>query len=272
MTERINSTDGVQVALHDLGGAGPPLLFVHATGFHGNCYRQIATRLHDVRHCFAPDLRGHGDTNVPDGDRFAWDGMAEDLCAVLDHMRVDEPIDFVGHSMGGAAILGAELRRPGTIRTAWLFEPIVFPPGPDRPPSGLADGARKRRSVFDSYEAAIERYGSRPPFDAIDPTVLDDYVRYGFEPHPDGVTLKCLPSSEAATFDNTDPTLFGRVHAIDAPITVVGSTDGDAPALFAPGVAAEIRSADYARWEGETHFGPFADPRRAASEIRARIT
>ena len=35
MPEMVESTDGVVVALHDLGGAGPPLLFLHATGCHG---------------------------------------------------------------------------------------------------------------------------------------------------------------------------------------------------------------------------------------------
>lgn len=281
MTDLIPSTDGVNVALHDLGGDGPPLVFVHATGFHGNCYRQIARRLHDVRHCWAPDLRGHGDSNVPADDRFAWAGMAEDLCAVLDHMKIDQPIDFVGHSMGGATILMAELNRPGTIRTAWLFEPIVFPPidavatADESMPhhrSDLAVGARKRRAVFDSYEAAIERYGSRPPFDAVDPDVLADYVRYGFEPHPDGVTLKCLPTSEAATFDNTDRGLLPRVAAVDAAITVIGSTDGQPPALIAPTIAAELPGAHFDEWEGETHFGPFTDPDRAAREIRIRIS
>ena len=49
------SSDGVSVALHDLGGDGPPLVFVHATGFHGRCYRRIAERLSDVRHCVAPE-------------------------------------------------------------------------------------------------------------------------------------------------------------------------------------------------------------------------
>lgn len=278
MTDFIRSTDGVDVALHDLGGDGPPIVFVHATGFHGNCYREIARRLHDIRHGWAPDLRGHGDTNVPDDDRFAWAGMADDLCAVLDHMGIDQPIDFVGHSMGGATILMTELMRPGTVRTGWLFEPIVFPPTDELPAedeshhrSDLAVGARKRRAVFDSYEAAIERYGSRPPFNAIDPAVLDDYVRYGFEPHPDGVTLKCLPTSEAATFDNTDRGLLARVGGVAAPLTVVGSTDGGPPALIAPRIADQLAGAEFVQWEGETHFGPFADPERAAAEIRARI-
>ena len=89
--------------------------------------------------------------------------MADDLCAVLDALGIDEPVDFVGHSMGGATVIATELRRPGTIRTAWLFEPIVFPPMGDNP-STMSEVARNRRASFDTIEAVLERYGSRPPF------------------------------------------------------------------------------------------------------------
>ena len=51
MTLRASSSDGVELAIHDLGGEGPPLLFVHATGFHGRCYTRVAEQLGDIRHC-----------------------------------------------------------------------------------------------------------------------------------------------------------------------------------------------------------------------------
>ena len=270
-TRHVPSSDEVSVALHDLGGDGPPLIFVHATGFHGYCYRRIAEYLHDIRRCLALDLRGHGDSTMPTNGRFEWAGMVDDLCAVLDTLEIAEPIDFVGHSLGGAVILNTELRRPGTIRRAWLFEPIVFPGFDQQSPSPLAQGARKRRATFESFDAAIARYGSRPPFNAIDPLVLDDYVRFGFRPHDDGVTLKCAPESEAATFENADGTLFDRVAAINADIRLVGSTDGDAPATFAPRAAEQIPGAVYECWDGETHFGPFTRPGRAAEGIRTVI-
>lgn len=270
MTLRVGSTDDVELAVHDLGGDGPPLLFVHATGFHGRCYARIAERLADVRHCWAPDLRAHGDSSIPTDGRFHWAGMADDLCAVLDVLGIDEPVDLVGHSMGGATVLATELRRPGTIRTAWLFEPIVFPPMEDSP-SPMAEIARHRRNTFDDLDAVIERYGSRPPFSAVDPDVLDDYVRYGFEPTADGVTLKCTPESEARTFEGVDHAVFGRLGEIDADITVIGSTDGAPPALIAPQAAEQIRTARFDQWDGETHFGPFTHPGRAADEIRANL-
>lgn len=265
------STDGVELAIHDLGGQGPPLVFVHATGFHGRCYQQIADRLADHRHSWAPDLRGHGDSTIPANDRFAWAAMADDLCSVLDALEIDEPIDFVGHSMGGATVVATELRRPGTIRTAWLFEPILFPPMGDNP-SAMSDVARNRRDTFDSLDAVIERYGSRPPFSTVESAVLDDYVRHGFRPLADGgVTLKCTPESEARTFESVDYDVFARLGSVDAPITIVGSTDGAPPAVIAPQIADEILTAELVIWDGETHFGPFTHPGRAADEIRANL-
>jgi pimeloyl-ACP methyl ester carboxylesterase len=270
VTLHASSSDSVELAIHDLGGEGPPLLFVHATGFHGRCYTRIAEQLGDIRRCWAPDLRAHGDSTIPADDRFHWSGMADDLCAVLDALGIDEPVDFVGHSMGGATVIATELRRPGTIRTAWLFEPIVFPPMGDNP-STMSDVARNRRASFDTIEAVLERYGSRPPFSAIDPAVLDDYVRHGFAPSPAGVTLKCTPESEARTFESVDYEVYGRLGGIDADITVIASTDGAPPATIAPMVADGIESARLVTWEGETHFGPFTHPARAATEIRTNL-
>ena len=45
--------------------------------------------------------------------------------------------------MGGAALLRAEVREPGTIRRAYLYEPIVLPAGPAFTTGGnvMADGA-----------------------------------------------------------------------------------------------------------------------------------
>ena len=92
--------------------------------------------------------------------------------------------------------------------------------------------------------------------------MLDDYVRHGFTPSPEGVTLKCTPESEARTFESVDYEVYGRLGGIDADITVIASTDGAPPATIAPMVADGIGSARLVTWEGETHFGPFTHPAR----------
>jgi pimeloyl-ACP methyl ester carboxylesterase len=67
----IASTQGVRVALHDLGGpddpTAPVLLFAHATGFCGQVWEPTAAPLTDRYRCLAIDLRGHGVSETPDG-------------------------------------------------------------------------------------------------------------------------------------------------------------------------------------------------------------
>ena len=88
----------------------------------------------------------------------------------------------VGHSMGGTALVMAELARPGTFRGLVLFEPILFPPDVNRPegPSPMIEAARRRRAVFASRDEAYENFAGKPPLDALTPEVLRAYVDHGF--------------------------------------------------------------------------------------------
>jgi pimeloyl-ACP methyl ester carboxylesterase len=268
MTEMIESTDGVQIALHDLGGDGPPLLFLHATGFHGRCYSQIARHLHNRFRVWAPDLRGHGDTVTPDIS-LPWAGMVDDALAVIDHLGLTEPVRACGHSMGGATVLATELRRPGTIRAAWVFEPIVFPrtdeiTGREHP---MAGPARRRRHDFSSFDEVIERYSGRFRFANVDPAALRDYVMHGFRKTGDGVTLKTTGENEARTFEGIDLDVFAHLGDLAIPTTVIGSGDGQNPATMAPLVAEALQNGQLQPWSDRSHFGPFEDPARAAASI-----
>src|ERR1700753_773050 len=162
-TITIESSGGVALAVYDLGGDGPPLLFAHATGFCASVWAPVAAHLAD-RHCWALDFRCHGRSGRPDDDDLAWAGTADDVLAVVDGLALEHP-DGVGHSMGGAALLLAEQRRPGTFGHLWAFEPVVIPPGvlPDDPQANpLAGGAARRRDTFPSAQAAVDNFASKP--------------------------------------------------------------------------------------------------------------
>ena len=114
------------------------------------------------------------------------------------------PAAGFGHSMGGAALLMAEERRPGTFDRLFLFEPIVFPDDFRlTAPNMMSDLARSRRSTFPSRDDALARYASRPPLNTMRADVLKAYVDDGFVDLPDGsVRLACLPDDEARTFES----------------------------------------------------------------------
>jgi pimeloyl-ACP methyl ester carboxylesterase len=271
------SADGVRVAFDDLGGSGPPLLFAHATGFHGQVWRPVAEELAGEFHCWTFDERGHGDTPPPANGVFDWNGFALDALAVVDEVGLERPYG-VGHSAGGAGLLLAELSRPGTFGSLYAYEPIVPPTGEDgKPmlPSGsnpLAAGARRRREVFESRDAAYANYASKPPLSVFAPAALRAYVDHGFEdlPDGDGVRLKCRGESEARTYEmSIHHGAYSRLGSVTCPTTVACGSDTD---TFGPSVMAMLAERlPLGRVDvlpGLGHFGPMQDPAAIAESIR----
>lgn len=273
---QVTSTDGVTVVAHDHGGDGPAVVLSHATGFHGRYWDPIVARLPAGPRYVGIDLRGHGDSIVPEGTSMNWQGMGDDVLAVIDALDLGM-VRAVGHSMGGCAVVRAEIDRPGTIEAAWLFEPIIFPTdaGPERTTEGdsrMAENARKRREVFDSIDAVMERYGSRPPFASVHPDALRAYVEHGFRDQEDGtVILKCRRDTEADVFVHAQTDTFDHLGTVNAPITVAGSGDGDGPATFASGVAAALPNGTFEYYGDLTHFAPLEDPDRIAAAVAAAL-
>ena len=267
---RLPSTDGVSVALHDLGGDGPNVLVAHATGFCAGPYRPLAAGLARAGcHVWALDFRAHGDSPRPAGE-ITWTGMADDVLAVVDHLGAG-PVPAFGHSMGGAALALAELRRPGTLSRGVLFEPIIIPEAwrggaADNP---LAAAARKRRPGFASREAALARFAARPPLDVFRADALWGYVDQGLEEQPDGtVVLKCTPDDEADTYLASGKPEIAQVGAVDVPMLVLlgGRDPGPGPADFAPAVADAMPQGRAQRYPHLGHFGPFQDPDTVAAD------
>jgi pimeloyl-ACP methyl ester carboxylesterase len=220
---RLPSTDGVKLAVHDLGGDGPPLLMAHATGFCGPVLAPLAALLAGRFHCWAFDARGHGDTESPAGLDWKWSGFADDVLAVVDGLGLERPYGF-GHSCGGAAMLDAEARRPGTFAALWCYEPIVWPEVSEELKASrrpLISGALKRRDQFPSREEAYDNFSSKPPLESLDPKALRAYVDCGFVSDREGVRLKCPPFVEAAIYrQGLVHDGFTRLHQVACPVTV----------------------------------------------------
>lgn len=271
--------DGLDLAVYDLGGDGPDLLLVHATGFCAGVWAPVAERLAGF-HVTALDVRGHGRSAAPDlsaRSAMSWDGTGADVRSAVDALGLRSPV-AAGHSMGGASLLIAELERPGTFRSLWAYEPIVFPPevtadAGRRRPNHLADGARRRRATFTSEQAAFDNYASKPPFDVLDPAGLRAYVHHGFARQPDGsVTLRCRPEVEAATFEmGPRHHTFERLGEVSAPMVVVRGRDEVGPAAFAPGIVDALAHGSLEEHPDLGHFGPLQDPATIAASIVAAL-
>jgi pimeloyl-ACP methyl ester carboxylesterase len=272
---RVDSTDGVRLAVHDLGGDGPPLLLSHATGFHGLVWLPMANALRSHYHCWSLDYRGHGDSTPPASGSFHWSGMGHDAYRTIEAMRAAGsrgPLFGVGHSMGGAALLMVEEEHPGTFAALAVFEPIVLPPDLPRPegPSPLIAGARRRREVFASREEAYENFAGKPPLNVFTPEALRAYVDHGFADQPDGsVRLKCRGEHEARTYEGSqDHETFQRLPEISCPVLVMsGAFEPFQPASWAKQVADRLPRGTFLRLDELGHFGPMEAPELVARTV-----
>jgi pimeloyl-ACP methyl ester carboxylesterase len=284
----VDSTDGVQVLVHDFGGGtpeGPLVLAAHPTGFHGMVWQRLAAALADPAgpagpagvQVVAADLRGHGATVLPAGVVLDWDGFADDVLAVLDALHVgDRAVVGVGHSKGGAALLRAEARQPGTFRGLWCFEPVVFPAEMGRgrdASSAMAAAALRRRDVFMSALDAEANFGAKPPMAGFDPDVLHAYVEHGFEPadpdDPEGpVRLRCRPEVEAETYRmGAAHNTFELLAGVRCPVVIARGAVSPGPAMFADRIAESLPAGRLLVHEDLSHFGPLEDPVRTANDV-----
>jgi pimeloyl-ACP methyl ester carboxylesterase len=270
----VKSNDGSKLAGYELGGSGDPLLIAHATGLCGAMYQLMADHLTDRFRVVALDFRGHGDSSASPDIDYGWDRMAEDIAAVTEHIG-SGPIHGFGHSMGGAALLLAERNAPGTFRSMFLFEPIIFPDDFSKEGQNvMGQAARRRRVEFESRAEVLYRYASRPPFNLVHAGFVAGYVDNGFAEQPDGtVRLKCLPEVEAQIFENGRQVELSVVQHVATPIAVAVGYDepGPNPARLGPPLAEALEHGRLIRYDHIGHFGPLQDPWTVARDIALHV-
>lgn len=127
MTPRRIPIRGLDYAVHQWGGDGPPLVMLHGWMDCGATFAPVAEAL-APRAVAAPDWRGFGATGPAGGDTYWIPDYLADLDALLDRLAPNTPVDLLGHSLGGnIACLYAGIR-PGRIRRLISVEGFGLPP------------------------------------------------------------------------------------------------------------------------------------------------
>lgn len=266
--------DGLRLAAYRFGGRGPGAILVHATGFHAHVWLPMLPLLASHFTLFAFDLRGHGESEASaDPAAYHYRRMTGDLLAVADHFGLGR-FAGIGHSVGGALIVQAELVRPGMLTGAVLYEPIVLPPEETEETIAAAQ-ARARRMVFTSTEEMIERWSRRGAFSTFHPDALRAYVEYGVRDRPDGaVELKCSRETEVATFvQDTQSGIWPGLARYAAPTLIFAGTESTSRVRpYAERQARLMRDARAERLAGHSHFLPFERPHEMAERAIAFLT
>lgn len=135
---------GTTLALRDFGGEGSPALLVHGLAGHAEEWSGTAAWLHESRHVFTLDLRGHGRSEQRPAV-VSPTALAEDVSFALEWIG-GAPALLLGQSLGGRIAIPVAAAHPELVGCL-----VVAEAGPD----GAVDGAAIKAA---EVGAALERW------------------------------------------------------------------------------------------------------------------
>jgi lipase len=185
-------------------GVGPPVIFLHATGFVPCLWHPVARKFSPDYRVIAPCLYDHRRAD-PEAGGLPWELLAADIAAFCNVLHIERPY-LVGHSMGAVIATIAHAHFGLAARGMVLIEPI-FLSAPiyghaitvrDHP---IAAQALRRTNFWQDESDAANYLNSKELFKHWDQEILSLYIRHGMEKAPSGgLQLACPPEREAALF------------------------------------------------------------------------
>jgi pimeloyl-ACP methyl ester carboxylesterase len=105
----------------------PPLVLLHGWMDVGASFQFVVDALRAERFVIAPDWRGFGLTQSPAADSYWFPDYLGDLDALLDALLPGQPVDLLGHSMGGNVVMIYAGLRPERVRRLVSLEGFGLP-------------------------------------------------------------------------------------------------------------------------------------------------
>ncbi|OUR77196.1 hypothetical protein A9Q83_11810 [Alphaproteobacteria bacterium 46_93_T64] len=288
MTPRHAYVQSIDLSLsyYEWGNADDPvILLVHATGMHGRVWDACIKALPVGYRIIALEIRGHGLSRY-DGHLLNWELMGNDVKTIIQTLDLNNIIG-VGHSMGGHALTQACLDMPDRFKRLLLIDPVIFSPERYDVVSEFEKGHPKdnpisrRRSEFNDWHDMVKVFEGKPPYSNWKPEVLEDYCQFGVKDAQNGVTLACIPETEASVYmGHCSVNLISRFPEFDLPVTVLrarqpekqkGNRIDFSASPTWPDLAAQITNAKDVYLPELSHFIPMEDPELTAKYILEEI-
>lgn len=250
---------GIEMAYEE-AGAGVPVVLLHGFPFNRTLWREQIDALKDSHRVIAPDLRGHGETEVTT-EPATMEEMARDVAALLDELRIDRPV-LGGLSMGGYVALAFHRLFPRRVRALLLADTRAH-----------ADTEDSKRTREETAERALAE-GMKPIADAMLPKLLAHTTHMK---HPEAVErvremiLATKPEGAAAALrgmaERRDQTNY-LANILQPTLILVGSEDQLTPPADSELLRREIRGSRLEVFEGAGHVSNVERP----AEFNAALT
>ncbi|WP_425570572.1 alpha/beta fold hydrolase [Pseudonocardia adelaidensis] len=237
----MRASDGVELAVTEFGGSGPPILLLHGLMGRASTWRAVAGWLVQHGRVVGVDARGHGRS----GARGPWttERMAADVACVLAELG---PAVVVGHSMGGLHGLVAAARRPELVRAL-----VVEDMGVDFRGRSAADARAWFGAVPQPFPslAAVRRAFGHPRAE------FGEYMTECVEERPDGYHLLArMEHATAIAADWAERDHWPAVASVRCPALLVEAEESVVPEGQMALMAARMPAATHVRVPGTGHL------------------
>lgn len=246
-------------------GSGPAVVFIHGHSLDLRMWRyQIDHVAAAGLRAVSYDVRGHGQTSVPDGG-YTWENYALDLAGLLDALGIDAA-HLVGCSMGGGIALAFALEYPARAATLTLVDSAL-------PGFGYSSEVGQ---TIQSVVAAI--HGGMATAQALEALWLPHPFFDGVRAFPDrwGELREMVLAYPAREYQPDysppegyeQPDITARLGEIAAPaLVVVGDHDIADFQLIARLLAENLPDARLVEFPGAWHLPSIEQPERFNSEL-----
>jgi pimeloyl-ACP methyl ester carboxylesterase len=151
VVERRLQLAGVSTSVLE-GGSGPPVVLLHGPGEFAAKWLRVIPNLATTHRVIAPDLPGHGASDVVDG-RLDADGVRAWLAGLVERMCPSPPV-LVGHVLGGAIAARFAVHHGDRISRLVLVDSLglaPFRPSPKFALTMIGFLARPTERSFDRF-------------------------------------------------------------------------------------------------------------------------
>lgn len=262
------ATSGSAQLAYDVGGAGPPVLLLHAGVTDRRSWGPLVDALGDSAQAIAYDRRGFGATTYEPEPH----SQLDDACAVLDAAGVDRAV-LVAASNGGKHALDLALHRPDRVAALVLIGTAVRG-AVDVPEDGFGEAVQDLVAAYEAADAGddpdeLNRVEAHFWLDG--PVTTEG--RVGGDARDlflemNGIALRAVDPGEEA-----DPgSAWDRLVEVDVPALVLC---GDLDVFSLPiseHVAASVPGSSYEVLEGTAHLPHLEGHQRCLDLVTAFIS
>ncbi len=251
--------------VRQLGKGARKVLALHCTIAHSGAWSSLAAVLNDRAALIAPDMLSHG--RSPD-----WDGKGDffNRVAELAAMELTEPMDVIGHSMGGMIALQLAVRFPDLVRSAVLIEPVFFAVAAQDAPDLLQQHNEEAAPYVEAMAAGDKALAARM-FNRMWST--EDSPRWPELPERTRAAMTrgvhVVAAVEDTLFQDKQGLLKpGTLDRAGMPILILeGSKTHPVIPVVTRGLCRRLPNAETAVIQGAGHMVPISHPKETADRI-----